>query len=310
MINKFNGAQKKYFSDVETILSSSIFLDDRFLEEASSIEIEKNYVTPELHNYGDEVNKYLLNSYGHRSIEFKNVPLITAGCSMTFGVGVPYDGIWSTILSDKLKMNHVNLAIPGWSIEAIVDNLFKYFYKYGNPEKLAVLFPDYNRTVLTSYKGFSEVQPHDVEEPKVKIIKAILMDESANEKVKYSKKPHNLLNFLTPEYALYKSLTAINRLVIYCKNSNIDFAWSTWDYETDALLKICREVWNQQIWDGYVSVDLGNDLHSRGCHEEYSKKYKENFYDGLDKSSLNLTSHPGVHQHIHYADELTRKLKN
>lgn len=309
MNNEFNKISKKYFDGLETILSDSVFLDERFLKEASSIEIEKNFVRPELKNYGDEVNKYLLNSYGHRSIEFKNVPLITAGCSMTFGVGVSYDGIWSTILARKLKLEHVNLAVPGWSIEAIVDNLFKYFCKYGNPKKLAVLFPDYNRTILTSYKGFSEVEPHDFEEPKVKIIKAILMDESANEKVKYSKKPHNLLNFLTPEYALYKSLTAINRLVTYCKNSDIDFVWSTWDYETDALIKICKEAWNKKLWDSYVSVDLGNDLHSRMCHREYLDIYKENFYDGLDKSSLNLTSHPGVHQHLHYADELSKPLK-
>lgn len=310
MTNKFNDAQKKYFSGIDTILSDSVFLDDRFLKEASSIEIEENYITPEIKNYGDKTNEYLLNSYGHRSIEFTNVPLVTAGCSMTFGVGVPYDGIWSTILANKLKMNHANVAIPGWSIEAIVDNLFKYFFKYGNPKKLAVLFPDYTRTVLTSYKGFSEVEPHWDHEPKIKIIKAILMDESANEKVKYSKKPHNLLNFLTPEFALYKSLTAINRLVIYCKNFNIDFVWSTWNDETDAILKICKETWNEEIWDGYLSIDLGNDLHSRACHQEYLDKYKKNFYDGLDKSSLNSTPHPGVHQHAHYADEFIRKLKN
>lgn len=309
MINKFDNAQKKYFDGFETILSDSIFVNDTFLKEAASTDIEQNFVLPELNNYGDEVNEYNVNFYGHRSVEFSKYPLITAGCSVTFGVGVPYEGIWSTILANKIKLEHANLAIPGWSIEAIVDNLFKYFYKYGNPKKLVVLFPDYNRIVITSHKDFSVVGPHDAEEPTVKITKAILIDESANEKVKYSKKPHNLLNFLTPEFALYKSLTAINRLVIYCKNFDIDFVWSTWDEETDKIIKICRDVWNYNFYDNYVSIDLGDNLHSQICHRDYLTIHKENFYDGLDKSSLNFMPHPGVHQHVHYAESLYNKLK-
>ncbi len=313
MTSKFDDLQKKYFGqtpkDRETILSDSVFDNDRFFKQASSFEVEENYEDPSGYNYGDSINEYKINSAGHRSAEFYAAPLITAGCSMTFGVGVPFDGIWSTMLAKKLNMDHVNLAIPGWSIEAVVDNLFKYFYKYGNPKKLAVLFPDYNRVIMTSHREFAVIDPHVIEEPQVKIINVNLHDEPAKEKVKYSKKPHKILNILTPEYSLFRSLSAISRLITYCKSSNIEFVWSTWDEETDKVFKLCRDVWNQEFYKDYISIDLGNDLHSKTCHPEYLKIYGENFYTGYDKSSLDSMPHPGVHQHVHYAESIYKKLK-
>lgn len=61
-----------------------------------------------------EAITYNVNSHGFRCEEFDNTPCIVAlGCSYTFGVGLPLQDIWPTIVGNKLGLKVVNLAWPG-----------------------------------------------------------------------------------------------------------------------------------------------------------------------------------------------------
>ena len=86
-----------YKIEIETILPRIIFDDLSFLKTISLLgEIEENTLTlrdvsttEKWRKYGDKINEYKLNSLGYRSKEFKKVHVVFAGCSITFGVGVP-----------------------------------------------------------------------------------------------------------------------------------------------------------------------------------------------------------------------------
>lgn len=313
-------------------IPDEVFINPRFLKDISFLEdVEKSDTTlseiaglAESLNYGDTTNEYKLNTLGYRSSEFKRVPLVFAGCSITFGVGVPENGIWSSIVGEKLGLEYVNLGVPGWSIQAIVDNLFKYFYTYGNPETLFVTFPDYNRLILTSNRDFCRVGGNK-NIPEVKMEHTILSDTSLDDRPKYSKKPYEFTDFITHEYALFQAFRSINALVSYCKGSNIKLIWSTWDSVTNRVIETVKTRFNKTSYSGYVyidfspNVDCSKDLNPvienySDCHSEYVDRYGKSFFCGQDKgkdhNGSNYYNHPGAHYHIHLAEAMLEKFES
>lgn len=92
------------------------------------------------------------NSLNFRSSEFlKNhnglKHIVFTGCSMTYGLGLKQEEIWSKLLFNKIKekeelSGYFNLASPGTSIIDQIINLFKYFKVYGNPNIIFFNMPD------------------------------------------------------------------------------------------------------------------------------------------------------------------------
>lgn len=57
---------------------------------------------------------YKINSKGFRCEEFDNAPcLLALGCSYTFGVGLPVQDTWPSLIGKALGLKVVNLAWPG-----------------------------------------------------------------------------------------------------------------------------------------------------------------------------------------------------
>lgn len=259
-------------------------------------------------NYGDPFNTYRLNSLGFRGEEFKKVPLLVAGCSMTFGVGVPADGSWGDLLAKKLDLPYSNLSAPGWSIQAIVDNILKYIWQYGKPDTLAVIFPDYNRALCTREVPVDTSNSLSTDTSVVDVYSAILPHSFLKERPKYSKAPHKYTEFMPPEYGLLQAFKSINFLISYCKALEIDFIWSTWNTEFGSIIEVAKNNWNQESYKYYSPIPHMVS----GCHEEYLQKYGENFYRGFDgiTNDSNSPSHYGVHAHIHFSEMFYKKIKN
>lgn len=70
---------------------------------------------------------YKFNSYGFRCKEFtKNPTLMTLGCSMTVGIGLPVEHIWPELVAKNLNLECANLGIGGSSH----DTAFRMCYGY------------------------------------------------------------------------------------------------------------------------------------------------------------------------------------
>lgn len=290
----------------DSILSDEIFYGS-ILKKISAFDVEKptrQNLAPGL-EYGDSTNSYIYNSKGYRSIEFKPVDLMFAGCSLTFGVGVPLEGAWPSIVAKELGQEYVNLSYPGWSARAIVQNLLNYFYKYGNPKTLFVLFPEYIRTVTISRKGFNTFRNPKWDNHEVSIGNIIINKTPVDSRPKYSKQPHPIQDLIAPEYGLMEAISYINILISYCKSAKIELVWSTWAFDFQEILNEAKKSWNKEEYKSYVPMahELAN------CHESYLEQYGDNFYIGQDGHGLeNYSRHPGVHSHLHYAEIFLSKL--
>ncbi len=100
---------------------------------------------------------YSLNSQGFRSDEFTTEHdgkhILFAGCSHTFGQGVPLEDLWAKKVYDAISQNEktsgfFNVSFIGATYIQIVMQLFRYFKKYGDPDVIFVNLPD-------AYREFS-----------------------------------------------------------------------------------------------------------------------------------------------------------
>lgn len=113
---------------------------------------------------------YDLNSNFFRCDDFDDILgreddiLVTMGCSLTFGTGVPESVIWPTILgklieehTDK-KVSVVNLATPGGSIDLV--NLYSMWLSKFSPKYFVVMSPVYHRQAYFHNGKYDVYYPH------------------------------------------------------------------------------------------------------------------------------------------------------
>jgi hypothetical protein len=180
-----------------------------------------------------------LNSLGYRSEEFSaGTELLIAGCSYTSATGVPDDGRWGNLLAKKLGTTSVStLASPGIAIDRLVDELFTYFSRYGNPKYLAAVLPDPYRVtipidgdVLTWQVGSGKGIISTRSSQSGKHFDTVYTNHNYDfvKSTKVVKKPIPAGEAVSTDAAMYSSIRAIRHLEQYCKSANIQFVWGTW----------------------------------------------------------------------------------
>ena len=88
---------------------------------------------------------YKFNEHGFRSDSFSESPgAIFIGCSVTFGVGLPYENIWPTLVSKKLNLSCWNLGQPAGSLDTCY-RLAKYWIPVLKPKYIFILAPSMYR---------------------------------------------------------------------------------------------------------------------------------------------------------------------
>lgn len=292
--------------------------------------------------YSDSVNDYRFNSHGYRSPEFDgSAKVLYAGCSTTFGTGVPVEGIWGSIVADTLGLPWASISKQGTSAQWIVKNVFAYFDEYGHPDVVCCLFPDlYRMTIATNpfqlrYSG-NGLNGENRDADDFTKIYDIHLDHVLPPKaaIEYSKKPHEMENVLPADAAVYSSMQSILLLDQYCRSHGIKFVWSTWDINASVFLDTLKNVYPRN-YSNFVNVDLdcwinnpdkntggevfigtnarqssGKNLPPLDCHGDWLKKYGTNFHRGLDEFHGIEHTHPGIHQHVHIAEAFVEAIEN
>jgi len=88
--------------------------------------LEKRHLL-EKNNWIDKSFTYKFNSHGFRSDEFTEKPTIMfLGCSLTFGMGIPVENTWCSLIAEELKLIPANLGISGSS----ADTAFRLCHGY------------------------------------------------------------------------------------------------------------------------------------------------------------------------------------
>jgi hypothetical protein len=207
----------------------------------------------------DSHNVYSLNNYNYRGPDFSNdYDLLTAGCSQTFGIGVPDDGPWPVHVSEMLNASYVNVSMPGASIEWIIDSIYRYIDTFGKPKRgILVLFPDIlrhdvvinseiNDTTETSDNDF--IPQYYSDDRKLKLLS---YSPAGYPAPNYLKKPYPIENTMTLEESVKASIAKIRDLERFCRLADINLVWSSW---ADSLVWLVRELPDEYQFDNYVKM--------------------------------------------------------
>lgn len=258
---------------------------------------------------------HILNSNGFRGPEFGLVDLLAAGCSQTYGMGIEEKDSWPALLNKKLNMSYANIAVPGISIQKIVESVILYIKKYGNPKVVCVVLPSLYRvsfvlrgdTLVFPYggnSGFSAPDDYISLQNVTMTPTGTVLDENKS-RPNFSRRPHDITKVLPYESVLYLNMMAINYLIEYCNLAKIKLLITTWYEDTDKfMLEKSKRSWELDM-SGYFSPgDLNNFYYQSElstCHNHEGKP--EYWHKGLDKSR-----HMGAHSHLHFAELFAKEI--
>lgn len=250
--------------------------------------------------------EYLYNEYSFRGEDFSGESeLLVAGCSMTFGIGVPEQDTWGARLAKFLNIDDfANIGLAGASTQRICKTIYEYLDKYKKPKTLVVLFPNLERTLVWGDKNIILDNSHlrDLEDTLEHYDVDVMYHVETREHPKYIKKPYMWQDILPVNHSIGSCILAIKQLELYCKTAKINLIWSTWDRGLDYL---ASSVEFQNFMPIGRVIDTDEDLWN-SCHKDYKSEENEFHFElGADEGR-----HWGSHRHIHFAELMLKGINN
>lgn len=235
--------------DRRDINFSGYLKDYLFGEKLLPMPIPSEWEDADVKKYFDPDNDYTLNSLRYRGPEFSSsVDVLTAGCSFTFGIGVPDSGTWPEQFKEISGLSYANLSAPGASIEWIVDSIFKYIETYGPPKKgIVALFPDIFRiNVLVDDRINTTAESHEKDfvpnyRDEENNLTLISYSPTGISSPKILKKPYPIEYTTSFEQCIKVNIGKIKDLERYCKTAGINLVWSSWSDSTALLYFLNRK---------------------------------------------------------------------
>lgn len=267
---------------------------------------------------------YIFNSDGVRSIEFSEKPNILAmGCSLTFGLGLPVELTWPSLLEKKIGYKIGNLSYNGASPVKNISAFFSLIKKYNYiPEYVICNFANMERSIFFTNNTVSDI---------------FWVDYLFKFKDSY---PYDYERIIPVEWIYFLNLEYIKMLEIFCKHNSIKLIWSTWsnnikeDYEQYIknnfnyyFSDTTRELFPRSFEYGYNAKNHQEILEhnkminwdSIKCHSEYYEKYPDIFHYAYDYHQIKVDyidgvpptkPHPGIHNQLHWAEFYYNIIKN
>lgn len=242
----------------------------------------------------------------------KNYEFVFSGCSQTHGdhISKPlvkngdHKNIWGFQIAKDYNKEALNLGMGGWGAESVLKGLMHHFQKNGNPKVLLVLYPDLGRMEsIDSNKIRMKTKLNDVE----LVQHWFLFPESYEKEQKISTIPHDPSDVIPFTHAVYKNLQSILILNEYCKQNNIYFKYTSWDFSTNIILKALKKLLPE--YSNYSEPETINfekyEFEKLKCHQEIKTIFSDTIWNsGSDNH------HMGIHQHIHVAEQFKKEIKN
>lgn len=210
-----------------------LFFNSRF-DKQESFFVTKNDDTISIYNKNnnifvseDSLITYRFNSDGFRGDNFKQlngINILAAGCSNTFGVGLPEEMNWPNLLNDVFfNKNIYNIGYMGFTTEIIIHNIFVFLNKYGVPNYLFLNLPPINRTLFYNDDSDSIGMTHN----------PLFFTNNKNFIEIFNKDDSKLFNLFINNCILIHSLENI------CDVLGIKFRWFSWDlFSQNAYSKV------------------------------------------------------------------------
>jgi len=238
---------------------------------------------------------YYFNNYGFRSNDFDpdtaKENFLFAGCSNTFGIGLPIEFTWSHQFNSLFnKTNFFSLGVNSASIDAIIHNINVYINKIGIPKGIVILFPDL-------WRFLTRVDFSTEEHGKFSQWSNIGRNGIKNQIIgEHPKQEMNFVYSMFETNSVLRAYHGLYALELLCKKLNIPLLWSTWSSEFN---KYADAVLNEKL---NCYGNLLNEVNFTD-YKKFEKVQKEN------KSiywTQNREVHPNGAQHLMWAEGLYR----
>jgi len=178
---------------------------------------------------------YKINKYGFRTnhlekLNKKNVNVLFLGCSITSGVGLPEELIWTSLVTKELKKRFgnvvsYNLAVHGSGVDQNFHNLRVFIEKYGKPDYVFMYLPGFERFVIYNDKANYFLK--------------ITGAEKGSESYKKFRVVKQLVKHSSLEDLILSAVEKIHMIEFICNSLNIKLIWSTWH---ENYMHICESV--------------------------------------------------------------------
>jgi hypothetical protein len=321
-----NGKHKEYDFD-------DLALKQLFLNELNSKFTPNNLYLA----YGTD---HRINNFGFRDDDFTSTAdILIAGCSHSFGIGIDEEYTWASIVKQQTKLNCANVSVPGYSVPAIILNIFAYIKNFGNPKVILCAMPDFSRLYLPqNVKVLQRSTVFDNVEKEEEFIKN-RVDHSyfpyRNDYVrpKFSQLPHRATDIIPLEVPYWMAFQSLNILEQYCQTAGIKLYWGTWDVGSmQSVNKVKSIDESMQNYNNFITLEAENwylpsyehsiyhkdplpgddkcflnrmdDCENKiNCHSELEELTRETFTIARDRN------HWGTHRHAHIAEIFLDKIK-
>lgn len=264
----------------------------------------------------DEENIYNINELGLRGLNYQNPEIIAAGCSITFGMGIPEEYTWPVTLSNKVNTKILNFGIRGYSISLICQKIIEYCYFNNHfPKNIFCFFPSFFRTFdinpiknkkITDTLFINSIDPIVIDNQESMLY---LNNNNFKHKEKINVSIHN---------TIFNSINSIFILEKFCIDHNINLVWTTWQKSSIALLKKLNSIPNFKL-EKYKKFDnISNSDFEIECQLSHDNNLLNHkcWSIGSDYFTINNNKvkeyqpHPGIHYHYHVADFFAKVYNN
>jgi hypothetical protein len=231
---------------------------------------------------------YRINSNGFRSDHFEklssdNINILVAGCSYTFGEGIPEEYTWARLLENKIASLYskpvklYNLGFMGNSILNINSLVKSFINTYGKPDYLFLCIPDLTRNVI--YDGVEKRYKN------VYAAKRYLEDRK-----KYKYEYEYVKNFVY-ENNIYLGVNIIQSIETLCNISNIKLIWTAWHKPE---IEIYKNLGFNNFFEIPSTINPIIDEHLYNAEEEIKQADLENINNIPYWKKARDMNHPGT----------------
>jgi hypothetical protein len=240
--------------------------------------------------------------------------LLFGGCSETEGALVTDKGflenqqyVWGSLLAKSMDKSYLNIGVGSSSVYSITHKIMRYCENNVKPSHVVALLPPLGTRLPLAIDFDKLVAYKDGQSDSV--IQNVV--SSWSDPPKISKAPHAAEEIFSPIMMSYFSIDSIRVLESYCRDSNINLAYSTWHGPTETLIgaanSSARFLGYPKPFKSFVSTqaELWTDARNTGdhiyldCHGDLREKAPECFH-------LGMNDHMGTHRHQHIADTFLR----
>jgi len=277
-----------------------------------------------LDNY---TNDYYINNFNFRdNVDWeigKPSEIIALGCSHTYGIGVPQEYNWPSILKSKTNKSLANLGICGASAASLLNVFLFYLDRVGIPKYAIACVPNYLRyNHIADGNFYSSRKGQTLAEKVVTHLRTADYDTGESHvEDKIIKLPVDPRYLISPEESLNQYISSIYIIEKVCKFLNIKFYWGTWSGPTQEIFEknlflekeFCLD--RKNYVEG-INIDISLNKSPKeifearklGCNSDHEMN-KEDFIKYQSMWSLaSDANHLGIHWQYHTAESFIKKI--